>query len=202
MTSRAMRRDDQRPHRADRPPGIAPVQRDHAPPAIPEAGSNLARHQVLDGSQRNRDQAEDPRLQLPARRRCCSDLQRAPEFDQSAMFKKVYEEEFGVFGGEPFAACWATTSSASAPRTSSCWKDVAGGGGRPCSFLAAAASRDDEPGQLHRLDAPRDLAKIFDTTEYAKWKGFRQVGRFPLHGPDAAARPDARALRQGDQAGG
>ena len=26
------------------------------------------------------------------------DLQRAPEFDQSALFKKVYEEEFGVFG--------------------------------------------------------------------------------------------------------
>ena len=32
------------------------------------------------------------------------DLQRAPEFDQSAMFKKVYEDEFGLFGGEPFAA--------------------------------------------------------------------------------------------------
>ena len=32
------------------------------------------------------------------------DLQRAPEFDQSALFKKVYEEEFGVFGGAPFAA--------------------------------------------------------------------------------------------------
>src|ERR1700692_3435870 len=31
------------------------------------------------------------------------DLQRAPEFDQSALFKKVYEEEFGVFGGAPFA---------------------------------------------------------------------------------------------------
>ena len=30
------------------------------------------------------------------------DLQRAPEFDQSAMFKKVYEEEFGIFGGAPF----------------------------------------------------------------------------------------------------
>ena len=29
------------------------------------------------------------------------DLQRAPEFDQSALFKKVYEEEFGVFGGAP-----------------------------------------------------------------------------------------------------
>src|SRR6266851_7614349 len=32
------------------------------------------------------------------------DLQRAAEFDQSTMFKKVYEEEFGVFGGEPFGA--------------------------------------------------------------------------------------------------
>jgi type VI secretion system protein ImpC len=40
------------------------------------------------------------------------DLQRAPEFDQSALFKKVYEEEFGVFGGAPDAA----------PKTSSCWK--------------------------------------------------------------------------------
>src|ERR1700733_6963701 len=30
------------------------------------------------------------------------DLQKAPEFDQSALFKKVYEEEFGVFGGTPF----------------------------------------------------------------------------------------------------
>jgi len=25
-----------------------------------------------------------------------------------------------------------------------------------------------------QLDAPRDLAKVFDTTEYAKWKSFRQ----------------------------
>ena len=32
------------------------------------------------------------------------DLQRVPEFDQSNAFKKIYEEEFGVFGGEPFAA--------------------------------------------------------------------------------------------------
>src|SRR5271155_1138217 len=32
------------------------------------------------------------------------DLQRAADFDQSAMFKKVYEEEYGLFGGEPFGA--------------------------------------------------------------------------------------------------
>src|SRR5580704_6156955 len=30
------------------------------------------------------------------------DIEKAPEFDQSALFKKVYEEEYGVFGGAPF----------------------------------------------------------------------------------------------------
>ncbi|HEX8711734.1 MAG TPA: type VI secretion system contractile sheath large subunit, partial [Terracidiphilus sp.] len=39
-----------------------------------------------------------------SKRELLKDLQRAPEFDQSALFKKVYEEEFGVFGGAPFAA--------------------------------------------------------------------------------------------------
>src|SRR5262249_23070229 len=32
------------------------------------------------------------------------DMERASEFDQSALFKKVYEEEFGTFGGAPFGA--------------------------------------------------------------------------------------------------
>src|ERR1700686_3605475 len=32
------------------------------------------------------------------------DIEKAPEFDQSALFKKVYEEEYGVFGGAPFGA--------------------------------------------------------------------------------------------------
>jgi type VI secretion system protein ImpC len=35
------------------------------------------------------------------KRELLRDLQRAPEFDQSALFKKVYEEEYGVFGGAP-----------------------------------------------------------------------------------------------------
>jgi len=48
------------------------------------------------------------------------DLQRAPEFDQSTLFKKVYEEEFGTFGGAPFGALMATTNSAGVPRISNC----------------------------------------------------------------------------------
>ena len=50
------------------------------------------------------------------------DLQRAPEFDQSALFKKVYEEEFGVFGGAPSRRWSAITSSAAVRKISSCWR--------------------------------------------------------------------------------
>ena len=32
----------------------------------------------------------------------CRDLERAIEFDQSLLFRKVYEEEFGMPGGEPY----------------------------------------------------------------------------------------------------
>src|SRR5208283_728199 len=44
------------------------------------------------------------RIMNVSKKELLRDLQRAPEFDQSALFKKVYEEEFGIFGGEPFAA--------------------------------------------------------------------------------------------------
>src|ERR1700761_8926416 len=44
------------------------------------------------------------RVMNVSKKELLKDLQRAPEFDQSALFKKVYEEEFGVFGGAPFAS--------------------------------------------------------------------------------------------------
>src|SRR6188508_1506198 len=32
------------------------------------------------------------------------DMEKASEFDQSGLFKKVYEAEYGIFGGEPYGA--------------------------------------------------------------------------------------------------
>ena len=42
-------------------------------------------------------------------------------WDQSPIFKKLYEEEYGTLGGEPLGVWWATTTSIMAPRTWSCW---------------------------------------------------------------------------------
>jgi type VI secretion system protein ImpC len=103
------------------------------------------------------------------------DLQRAAEFDQSNIFKKVYEEEYGVFGGEPFAALLGDYEFGKHPEDTELldkMSQVAAAAHAP--FLTAAAPELMNLDSYTELGAPRDLAKIFDTTEYAKWKSFRQ----------------------------
>ncbi|MBK5291564.1 MAG: type VI secretion system contractile sheath large subunit, partial [Acidobacteriia bacterium] len=103
------------------------------------------------------------------------DLQRAPEFDQSALFKKVYEEEYGVFGGAPFGALIGDYEFGKHPEDIELLErvsQVAASAHAP--FFSAAAPDMLNLDSYTHLDAPRDLAKIFDTTEYAKWKSFRQ----------------------------
>ncbi len=103
------------------------------------------------------------------------DLQRAPEFDQSATFKKIYEEEFGVFGGEPIGAVIGDYEFGKHPEDIELLEkmsQVAAAAHAP--FLTAAAPELLNMESFTALDQPRDLAKIFETTEYAKWKSFRQ----------------------------
>src|SRR5690606_24640534 len=102
------------------------------------------------------------------------DLQKAPEFDQSALFKKVYEEEYGVFGGAPFGALigdYEFGRSGQDVELLEKVSQVAAAAHAP--FLSAASPEMFNLDSFTQLDAPRDLAKIFDTTEYAKWKAFR-----------------------------
>jgi type VI secretion system protein ImpC len=103
------------------------------------------------------------------------DLQRAPEFDQSALFKKVYEEEFGVFGGSPFGAMigdYEFTKSGQDIELLEKVSQVAAAAHAP--FLSAASHEMFNLESFAEIDAPRDLGRVFDTTEYARWKGFRQ----------------------------
>src|SRR5215510_8945205 len=102
------------------------------------------------------------------------DLQRAPEFDQSAMFKKVYEEEFGVFGGHPFGALIGDYEFGKGPEDMELLEKVSQvAAAAHAPFLTAANSSLFNLDSYSELSSPRDLAKVFDTTEYAKWKGFR-----------------------------
>jgi type VI secretion system protein ImpC len=103
------------------------------------------------------------------------DLQRAPEFDQSALFKKIYEEEYGVFGGDPFGALIGDYEFGKSPEDVELLEQVSHvAAAAHAPFISAASPDMFNIPEFTSLDAPRDIAKIFDTTEYAKWKSFRQ----------------------------
>jgi type VI secretion system protein ImpC len=103
------------------------------------------------------------------------DLQRAPEFDQSATFKKVYEEEYGIFGGEPFGALVGDYEFGKHPEDLELLEKVSQvAAAAHAPFLSAASSELLNMESYTNLDQPRDIGKIFDSTEYAKWKGFRE----------------------------
>ncbi len=102
------------------------------------------------------------------------DLQRALDFDQSAFFKKVYEEEFGVFGGSPFAALvgdYEFGRSGEDIELLEKVSQVASAAHAP--FLSAAAPEMINLTEYSQLTGIRDVGKVFDSTEYARWKGFR-----------------------------
>jgi len=103
------------------------------------------------------------------------DLRRAPEFDQSALFKKVYEEEFGVFGGSPFGAIMGNYEFTKSGQDIELLEKVAQvAAAAHAPFLTGASNEMFGLESYTQLDAPRDMAKVFDSTEYAKWKAFRE----------------------------
>jgi type VI secretion system protein ImpC len=103
------------------------------------------------------------------------DIEKAPEFDQSAIFKKVYEEEYGVFGGAPFGALVGDYEFGKHPEDMALLEGMSHVAAQAHAPFVSAASPDlMNLESYQQLDAPRDLAKIFDSTEYAKWKSFRQ----------------------------
>jgi type VI secretion system protein ImpC len=102
------------------------------------------------------------------------DLERASEFDQSALFKKVYEEGYGVFGGEPIGALIGDYEFGRHPQDMALLEKVSNvAAAAHAPFFAAASPQLFNLDSYTDLGVPRDLAKIFDTVEYAKWKSFR-----------------------------
>jgi len=103
------------------------------------------------------------------------DLEKATEFDQSALFKKVYEEEFGTFGGAPFGGLIGDYEFSNHPQDVTLLEkisQVAAAAHAP--FISAAAPGLFGWEDFTQLSEVRDLAKIFDMVEFAKYRAFRE----------------------------
>lgn len=96
-------------------------------------------------------------------------------WDQSPIFKKIYEEEFGQFGGEPYGSLVADYHFDHSPPDVELLGEMA--------KIAAAAHAPLITGadpNLFQMDSwselanPRDLTKIFQTPEYSAWRSLRE----------------------------
>jgi type VI secretion system protein ImpC len=96
-------------------------------------------------------------------------------WDQSPIFKRVYEEEYGQFGGEPFGCLVADYYLDHSPPD----VELLGEIGKVCAsahvpFIAGASPVTMQMDTWQELANPRDLTKIFTTPEYAAWRSLRE----------------------------
>ena len=103
------------------------------------------------------------------------DFKTAIDFDQSALFKKVYEEEFGTFGGAPFGTLIGDFQISRQPEDMYFVEQMAHvAAAAHAPFISAASPEMFGLDGFTELGKPRDMSKVFDTVEYAKWKSFRE----------------------------
>ena len=103
------------------------------------------------------------------------DLARAVEFDQSSLFKKVYEEEYGQLGGQPFGMLVGDYEFGRNAEDVDLLKMISGvAAASHAPFVTAASPKLFGFDSYTEMANPRDLAKIFDAVEYAPWKSFRE----------------------------
>jgi type VI secretion system protein ImpC len=106
------------------------------------------------------------------------DLRKYPgaQWDQSPLFKRVYEREFGQLGGQPYGCLIGDYEFNHQPTDVQLLRDlgkIAGAAHAP--FFAAADPALMGMDSWNELMNPRDLSKLFDTPDYAAWRGLRDA---------------------------
>ena len=96
-------------------------------------------------------------------------------WDQSPVFKRLYEEEYGQFGGEPFGCLVGDYYFDQSPPDVELLGEMAKiAAAAHAPFIAAASPNLMQMGSWQELANPRDLTKIFGTPEYAAWRSLRE----------------------------
>ena len=96
-------------------------------------------------------------------------------WDQSPVFKKMYEEEYGQFGGEPYGCLVGDYHFDHSPTDVELLQEMSKVcAASHCPFIAGAAPTVMQMDSWQELANPRDLTKIFQTPEYAAWRSLRE----------------------------
>ncbi|MFW6239533.1 MAG: type VI secretion system contractile sheath large subunit [Thermodesulfobacteriota bacterium] len=103
------------------------------------------------------------------------DLEKAVEFDQSQLFKKVYEEEYGTFGGHPYSMLVGDFEFSRHPQDMALLEKISNvAAAAHAPFVSSASPKLFDMESFTQLGVPRDLSKIFESAELIKWRSFRE----------------------------
>ena len=103
------------------------------------------------------------------------DLETAVDHDTSVLFKKIYEEEYGTFGGHPYSVLIGDYYFGRHPRDVALLERISRvAAAAHAPFIAAAAPALFDFKSFTELGAPRDLSKTFESAELAAWRSFRE----------------------------
>ena len=115
------------------------------------------------------------RLMNATKKELFGDLDRATEFDQSVLFKKVYEEEYGTFGGNPYSVLVGDYEFGRLPQDIKMLEEISHvAAAAHAPFLTAASPALFDWDSFTEMSVPRDLAKQFESTELIPWRSFRE----------------------------
>ena len=96
-------------------------------------------------------------------------------WDQSPLFKKIYEEEYGQFGGEPFGCLVGDYYFDHSPQDVEMLGEISHiAAAAHCPFITGSAPGVMQMESWQELANPRDLSKIFQNSEYAAWRTLRE----------------------------
>ena len=103
------------------------------------------------------------------------DMERASEFDQSAIWKAIYEEEFGTFGGDAYGLLVGDYQFTNHPQDLKFLEEISHvSAAAHAPFISSANAGMFNWDNFDEMSEVRDMAKIFDSAEYTKWTSFRE----------------------------
>ncbi len=116
------------------------------------------------------------RLLNATRDELLDDMSKAVETDQSALFKKIYEAEYGTFGGDPFSVLIGDYEIGRLPQDFRFLEEISKvAAAAHAPFITNAKSKLFDISDYSSLHKPRDLTKLFESQELISWREFRET---------------------------
>lgn len=110
------------------------------------------------------------------KRELYKEMDKAPDYDQSLLFKQIYDSEFGMAGGEPYGLLIGDYQFTNSNEDMELIRKVSNVAAASfCPFITAADSSMLGLNSWSELSSPRDLEKVQTSQEFAKWRGFRET---------------------------